>query len=303
MDLRRPPRRYSRATLRLARCVESTAALLFGRRLYARRLRPGRLRLRRVDVPIADLPAPFDGFRIAHVSDLHAGPFLDAASLEPVVDLVAAARPDLLAVTGDLITHGVEDGLPLAAPLGRIGARHGGVLVFGNHDYRARREGELAAAFADHGIRALRNEGFALERDGARLFVAGLEDVEEGKVVDLDAALAGRAAGETTLLLSHHPETARRLAGRGVDLVLSGHTHGGQIVVAGRPLLRGFDGPRLEGLHEVPEGGTRVFVTTGLGVLVLPLRVGAPPEVALLTLRRSGTLPRSPSAPKDDPRR
>ncbi|MFG0318932.1 MAG: metallophosphoesterase [Planctomycetota bacterium JB042] len=298
MDLRRPPRRYSAWTLRLARCVEWTAALLFGRRLYARRLRPGRLRLRRVDVPIAGLPAPFDGFRIAHVSDLHAGPFLDAASLEPVVDLAAAARPDLLAVTGDLITHGVEDGLPLAAPLGRIRARHGGVLVFGNHDYRARREGELAAAFSAHGIRALRNEGFALERDGARLFVAGLEDVEEGKVVDLDAALAGRAAGETTLLLAHHPET-----GRGVDLVLSGHTHGGQIVVAGRPLLRGFDGPTLEGLHDVPEGETRVFVTTGLGVLVVPFRVGAPPEVALLTLRRSGTLPRFPSAPKDGPRR
>lgn len=229
------------------------------------------------------LPAAFDGFVIAHLSDLHAGPFLDAASLEPAIAATAAAAPDLLAITGDLITHDADEGVALAASLGRIRPRHGGYLVFGNHDYHARREGEIAAAFAEHGIRALRNEGTAIELDGARLWVAGIEDVEEGKVVDLDRALRGRRDGDRTLLLAHHPDSAERLTGRAVDLVLSGHTHGGQIVVAGRSLIGSLRSRYPTGLHTI--AGTKLFVTAGLGVLVVPLRVGAPPEVALLTLR------------------
>jgi len=269
--------------LSLAYAAEALAARAGGKALYTRRLRRDRLTVARVDVPIDGLPAALDGFTIAHMSDFHAGPFLDAGSLTDVVDVVREHRPDVIALTGDYITHRADEAFPLAAALARVESRHGGVLVFGNHDYHARREGEIAAAFAAVGIEALRNEGRALEVDGARLWLAGVEDVEEGKVVDLDAALADRSDEDVTVLLSHHPDMVEHLDGRDVDLVLAGHTHGGQIVVGGRSPLGSLRSRYLSGLHSV--GDTRLFVTRGLGVLIVPLRIGAPPEVAILTLR------------------
>ncbi len=286
MTLARAPRRYPRLALSVAAFVERAAVLLGGRRLYRRSLRRPRLRVVTHDVDLTGLDPRLDGLRVVHLSDFHAGPFLDAAALDDVIATANAAAPDVVALTGDFITHRADEGVALAGTFGRLEARLGAFAVFGNHDYRARREGEMEDAFARVGVTTLRNRGVAVERDGARVWIAGIEDVEEGKVVDLDAALAGRAGGDATILLAHHPDVADDLGGRAIDLVLAGHTHGGQIRLFGRSILGTSLRSRYRaGIYHA--GSARLHVTRGIGVLVLPLRVGAPAEVAVLTLRRA----------------
>lgn len=281
-SIQRRPRRYPRIALSLIYAIERFARdVCRGKERYARRIAD--IEVRRQVVPIAGLPPEFHGFTIAHLSDFHAGPFLDAATAAPVLAKVRAAKPDLLALTGDFLTHVADEGVALAAAFADHGAKDGGVLVFGNHDYRHRREAEIARAFATHGIVALRNAQRVIERGRKRLVLAGIEDVEEGKYADLDAALAGRRADDITILLAHHPDVALDVTQRGVHLVLSGHTHGGQIVLLGRSVLgRSLRSRFPVGLTRL--GDTSLHVTRGVGVLILPLRVNADPEIALLEL-------------------
>lgn len=287
MDLRRVPRRYPRLVLTAIYALEGLfERVLCGKRWYARQLRAGRLAVRTLDVAVEDLPAALEGLRIAHLSDFHAGPFLGPESLADVVAATNALTPDLVCLTGDFITHRADEGVALAPAFAAIRAPLGAFAVFGNHDYRERREGEIERALAAAGVRTLRNSGAAVERGGARVVISGIEDVEEGKVVDLDAALARRRAGDLLVLLAHHPDTVLRVGGRGIGLVLSGHTHGGQVVLAGRSVFGFARRSRyLRGLHRVD--GTMLHVSAGIGVLVLPFRVGAPAEVALLRLVRA----------------
>ncbi len=283
--MHRVPRRYPRWLLKLVAAVEwFCAAILRGKALYRRHLRRGRLAVTIVDVPLRGLPRAFDGLRLLHLSDFHAGPFLDSQSLKDVVAIANELAPDVLCLTGDYITHSIDEAMTLLPALAAIRAPRGAFAVFGNHDYRARREAEFATQLETLGIRTLRNAGVTIEKDGERLWFAGIEDVEEGKHVDLGAALEGRA-GALTILLAHHPDVVDQIATRNIALVLSGHTHGGQINIAGRPIFGGS----LRSKY--PPGLTRVedravFVTKGVGVLMLPWRRKAPAEVALLELRR-----------------
>jgi uncharacterized protein len=285
--VRREPRRYSRATLSLVYAFEKFCrVVLRGRALYARQLARS-LRVRHERIVSPRLPRAFDGLRLAHLSDFHAGPFLDAESLRPVIDRLVALAPDVVVLTGDYLTHVAEEGIALAAAFAHVRPRLGGYLVFGNHDYRHRREGEIAAAFEPHGFRALRNSA-AILGDAAtgRIVIAGIEDIEEGKVIDLDAALAARREGDFTILLAHHPDVATTLAGRSLDLVLAGHTHGGQIVFGGRSIFPGaLRSVFSVGVHQVSDFA--LGVTSGIGVLVAPLRFNAPPEIVVYELRRA----------------
>lgn len=282
--MRRTPRRYPRFVLKLIAAVEwLCAVVLRGKAVYRRQLRRSRLAITRVDVVLPGLPRAFDGLKLLHLSDFHAGPFLDAHSLDDVVAVANELEPDVVCLTGDFITHTIDDAMTLLPALARLRAPLGAFAVFGNHDYRARREAEFATALEPLRIVTLRNRGVALERDGARLWICGIEDVEEGKVVDLVAATAGRGDA-VAILLAHHPDVVDDVGGHGIRLVLSGHTHGGQIVVGGRGLLGGSLRSRYPpGLTQV--GDRALFQTRGIGVLMLPVRVGAPAEVALLTLR------------------
>lgn len=290
-SIQRRPRRYPRIALSLIYAIERFAReVCRGKERYARRIAD--IEVRRQIVSIDGLPPEFHGFTIAHLSDFHAGPFLDAATVAPVLAKVRAVKPDLIALTGDFLTHVADEGVALAAAFAEHGAKHGGVLVFGNHDYRHRREAEIAHAFAAHGIVALRNAQRVIERGRKRLVLAGIEDVEEGKYADLDAALAGRQPDDITILLAHHPDVAIDAAPRGVQLVLSGHTHGGQIVLFGHSVLgRSLRSRFPVGLTKV--GDAWLHVTRGVGVLILPLRVHADPEIALLELRPRAPFSRS----------
>lgn len=285
-DVSRPPRRYGRARLALMAGLRRLGeGLLGGRRRVARTLaRPGGLELARVAVPVPGLHPDLAGLRLVQLSDLHAGPFLDEAALAPAVALAAALEPDLLVLTGDLITDTVDDRWLLGRALARIRPRLGAFAVFGNHDYRQRREGELVAWLRRQGIVALRNASARVERGGGRLRVVGLEDIEEGRGAHLDRALADADPGDhATVLLCHHPAVEQALPPGRFDLVLCGHTHGGQIVLPGWGPLAHRALARRPATRPLAGGGW-LHVNRGLGTLILPLRPGAPAQVSCLTL-------------------
>ncbi len=280
---RASPRRFGRARTLAQAMVERTFRLCGGRALYrARRLSRAGLVVRTEEVVIPDLPGALEGFTLAHLSDLHAGPFLGQGDLEHVIARVNESAPGVVVITGDLIAHRWTDALSVLEELASLRSRHGTFAVFGNHDYRGRLEGEIARAYGARGIRFLRNECARLPEGDAHLALVGLEDVEEGRVVDVELARAGLREGDLEIVLCHNPISAPVFARLGARAVLSGHTHGTQIDL---PILRRL-GPQHPGLR-VDFGATTLIVNRGIGVTSMPLRFRAPAEIVLIRLCRS----------------
>ena len=246
---------------------------------------PYQLALEHRTVSLRRLPRELDGLRVVQLSDIHHSPFTGREQIERAVRLANSLRPDLVALTGDYVSHEREYAAPCAEMLGELRARCGVYAVLGNHDHWV--DAALVTdLFRAEGIRVLVNEGMRFEhpeRPGAALWLAGVDDTMVGQE-DLPLALAGARADELKLLLAHNPVILRRAARAGVDLVLSGHTHGGQVTwrsersASGRPRRR-----ILRGLGR--RGETQIYVTRGLGTVVLPLRYGCLPEVTLLELK------------------
>lgn len=275
------PRRFSRFRIGAFALIERMAVVCGGRAWYRwRYLRRGRLHVREVTLECADLPADLDGVVIAHCSDIHAGPFLGSGDLAGVAELLEERVPDFVCWTGDYVTHSIENARPVLAELRRCRGARATLAVFGNHDYKHRREWEFVQALEPEGWTFLRNRSRVVSVGASQIAFAGIEDPEEGKVVDVDAALVGTESSDLVIALSHGPRGAPAFAEHGVRAVLSGHTHGGQIDA---PFLRGL-GPAHPGLR-VELGGTTVLVSRGLGVVGAPLRIGAPAEVVFITLQ------------------
>jgi predicted MPP superfamily phosphohydrolase len=230
------------------------------------------------------LPQKLDGFRIVHLSDIHHSPFTGTRQIERAIETTNSLEPDIIALTGDYVSHEREYAAPCAELMGRLRARHGVYAVLGNHDHWTD-AALIADLFRSEGICMLINEGMRFEKDGASFWLAGVDDTMVGQE-DLPLALAGSSQDEMKLLLAHNPVVLRRAVRAGVDLVLSGHTHGGQVTwrseksASGRPRRR-----LLRGLGR--QGNTQIYVTRGLGTVVLPIRYGCPPEVSLLELRKT----------------
>jgi predicted MPP superfamily phosphohydrolase len=238
-----------------------------------------------VEVALARWPRALDGFRIVQISDLHVGPLLDRRFAADVAARVNALAPDLVAVTGDLVDGSVARVGAEVEPLGAIRARHGVFFVTGNHDYYSGADGWVARVL-ELGWRALRNERVAIEAEGTGFEIAGVDDhngrlVEPGGGEDLERALGGRDPGRAVVLLAHDPTTFKRASRIGVDLQLSGHTHGGQIWPF-RWFVRAVI-PWIEGLHRV--GASALYVSRGTGFWGPPMRLGAPAEISELVLR------------------
>jgi uncharacterized protein len=230
------------------------------------------------------LPAAFDGFRIVQLSDIHHGPFSSREQIERAVDTANRLKPDIIALTGDYISKERHYAAPCAEMLGRLKARYGVYAVLGNHDHWTD-AALITDLFRAEGITVLINEGQRFELNGEAIWLSGVDDTMVG-LEDLSLALAGARSDEMKLLLAHNPIILRRAARANVDLVLSGHTHGGQVAIrsersaSGRPRRR-----MLKGLGR--QGNTQIYVNRGLGTVVLPIRYGCPPEVSLLELRNS----------------
>ncbi|CAN5324064.1 metallophosphoesterase [soil metagenome] len=237
------------------------------------------VRLRRLD------PA-FNGFRIAVVSDIHLGPLLGRAHTERIVRMINESEPDLVAIVGDLVDGTVEELGADAEPLQDLVSRDGAFFVTGNHEYFVPDTADWLRELERLGVAPLVNEGTVIRRGGAAFDLAGVNDItgeRESQGPDYDRALAGADASRPTVLLAHQPVAVTEAAARGVDLQLSGHTHGGQtwpfqyIVSAVQPALAGLS----------TVDGTQLYVSRGAGFWGPPVRVGAPPDISILSLEAS----------------
>src|SRR6266542_644922 len=237
-------------------------------------------RRNRVTIPLAKLPRRMDGLRIALVADIHLGPLLGKAHCQRVVDIVNDMDADLVAVVGDLVDGSVAELGPHAEPLRGLRSRRGSFFVTGNHEYFSGYQ-EWVEEIDSFGVKVLRNQ--RVEIDG--LDLAGVNDLTGGAYgdgPDLDRALGGRDSSRPVVLLAHQPRQAHEAARHNVDLLLAGHTHGGQLWPF-HYVVRATQQPLLAGLGKID--GLPVYVTRGAGFWGPPVRVGAPPDVTLVELR------------------
>jgi predicted MPP superfamily phosphohydrolase len=240
-------------------------------------------RVTRLAVPLARLDPRADGLRVAVVADIHVGPLYGGAQTRRLVEIVNRLDADIVTVVGDMVSSEVERVRESVAPLAGLRSRYGAYFVTGNHEYYTGHQEWIEAA-EDLGLRVLRNQRVEIAHRGAVLDLAGVNDVtgaEFGDAPDYAAALADRDPARPVVLLAHQPVQAHEAARYGVDLQLSGHTHGGQIYPF-HHLVRAVQ-PVLSGMAEVD--GTKVYVTNGAGFWGPPVRVGADPDVTLLELR------------------
>ena len=262
--------------LYVAGLVVAAYGILFRRRVFL---------VKRHDVAIRDLDPRLDGFTIAHLSDLHIGSLTPKSWGLKWSARSNATRPDLVVITGDLATSGTAYHDDIANVIGSFTSTHGTIVSMGNHDYF--RDGEpLIQRLREKGARVLRNEGFVLHANGAPLFVAAADDTWTRRA-DVAMALAERPHGVASLLLAHDPALFDEAASLAADIVLSGHTHGGQIAVpyrAKRLSLSMFAHRYNLGFYR--SGDSTLYVHPGLGTTGPPIRIGVAPAVVVLTLKR-----------------
>jgi predicted MPP superfamily phosphohydrolase len=257
--------------------------------LQAALIEPRHVEITHQRIAISKLPREFHGFRIVQLSDIHHSPFLNEAEILAAVRQANELRADLIALTGDYVSHSRDFIAGCARALGQLRAPQGVFAVLGNHDHWT--DGPaMASAFAKQGIRVLDNENLRIERGSSNVRLVGVDDLTVGRD-DLPKALMDTQVDETRILLSHNPRIIREAARAGIDLVLSGHTHGGQI---NWRLLTGREDRKVRRWLQRPSrrlmrghaqlGGTQLYVNRGLGTVVVPLRYGCPPEITLLEL-------------------
>ena len=239
------------------------------------------LSLERVSITLDRLPKRLDGFKIIQLSDTHHSPFTSLEHIERAIKIANRLRPDMFLLTGDYVSHEREYIAPVAAALGKLKSKYGTYACLGNHDHWT--DADLVThLFRGEGINMLINEGLRVEARGASFWLAGVDDYMVGKT-DVPAAMKGSYPDEMKLLLAHNPIIFREAARMSIDLTLSGHTHGGQVKVRN-------DAKRLFPQRRLKAGwyyrkNSQIYITRGIGTVVLPLRYQCPPEISLLELR------------------
>jgi len=261
--------------------VIAAAGILTGYGIYEARRKPG---IVNIDVPVAGLPEEFAGFRIVQITDIHAGLTVKRDWIETIAREVEGLRPDLIAFTGDLADGTVPHLAGDVAPLGDLSAPHGKYFVTGNHEYYS---GVLpwVEEAKRLGYDVLLNEHRIVRRNGASIVLAGVTDPSGGSfhpshASDPALALRGAPEGAVKLLLAHQPRTILETGALGVDLILSGHTHGGQFFPWN--LVATLAQPYIQGLHR--RDGTWIYVSKGTGYWGPPVRLGARSEITVVTL-------------------
>ncbi|HEY6291773.1 MAG TPA: metallophosphoesterase [Terriglobia bacterium] len=231
------------------------------------------------------LPPAFDGLKIVHLTDIHHSIFTPLEEVERAVHLANRLAPDLVALTGDYVTMSPAFIGPVARTLGKLRARLGVFAVLGNHDFQVDAS-EVARALRAHHIRVLRNSKHPIRAGKRTLWVLGVDDLWWNSD-DLPAALESVPPRDPKILLCHNPHGIWEASTHGIDLVLSGHTHGGQVRLPGlRSLYRSKLGERfVEGWNRL--NGTQIYVNRGIGKVVVPIRVACPAEIAVLRLHRA----------------
>jgi uncharacterized protein len=276
-------------------CAAAAGAFVIGFDSFL--LEPNRPRVVRQDVYLTRWPERLNGFTIALLSDFHYDPYFSLHPLRASIPLVNALHPDLIVLTGDFVSvplvgdevKGASAAEPCASLLGRMTAPHGLWAVLGNHDFNTDPERVTRALLAE-GIRVLANQSVAVEREGSRFWLAGVNDVLS-RTADLTQTLRIVPADEAVVLLAHEPDFADEVTKFPVDLQLSGHSHGGQVRI---PLLPPLYLPAMAKKYVMGSfriGGLTLYTNAGLGTIGVPMRLNCPPEITLLTLRSAEVRP------------
>ncbi len=237
------------------------------------------------EISLKDLPREFDGMKVVFMSDIHLGPWCDSAWLRGIVKRVNGEKADVVLMGGDYVEQGSAYVEPAFYELARLQTAEGVFGVMGNHDYlRGPQVTPLAMRRA--GIHFMDNRGVWLERGSSRVRLAGVGDMYYGEQ-KYDQALGDATTRDTVILLSHQPDYFMDLPDNRVDLMLSGHLHGGQITAFGKwaPILPSRFGQKfLSGWAET--SSTKMLITNGVGTFRFPIRLFAEPRVEVITLRK-----------------
>lgn len=265
--------------------VLGVAGTLTAYGVYEARKRPG---IVNVDVPIASLPAAFDGFRIVQISDIHAGLTIKRDFIETVAEEITKLSPDMIAFTGDMADGSVPHLKHDLEPLANVYAPHGKFFVTGNHEYYSGVD-QWTAHARDMGYDVLMNEHRLVTKNGASFVLGGVTDYSGGGFSpahksDPAKAFAGAPADTARILLAHQPRSLFHIDGLGIDLVMMGHTHGGQFFPWN--LVATIGQPFIKGLNKFGEK-TWAYVSKGTGYWGPPVRVGARSEITVLTLKKA----------------
>ena len=265
-------------------------------------LEPNSPKLVELTLPIKRLPAAWDGFRIAQLSDFHYDEDFSVVPLRKAVEVINTVKPDLIVLTGDFVTaplfvsrrkkadefvsrrNKAADLIdPCAQLLTKLKARLGLYACLGNHDASTDAD-RIFNTLQSHNITVLRNHSVPFEKEGKRLWLAGVDDVINGSP-DLDITLQKIPTDEAVVLLAHEPDYATHVAKYSVDLQLSGHSHGGQVRIPfiGAPILPELGVKYSKGLYQV--GKLALYTNVGIGTVNLPVRFDCPPEITLITLK------------------
>ena len=239
------------------------------------------LSIEKIDIKLPRLPKKLDGFRLVHLSDIHHSPFTNLEHISRAVKVANRLKPDMFVLTGDYVSHESEYIEPVAEVLGKLNSEFGTFACLGNHDHWTDAE-LVTSSFRRANINVLINEGFRFTARDSSFWLCGVDDYMVGKT-DLKSALHGSFADEMKLLLAHNPVIFRQAARFDVDLVLSGHTHGGQVKL--RDEDKRILPPRKlqNGLHRRRD--SQIYITRGIGTVVLPIRYQCPPEISLIELQ------------------
>src|SRR5688572_1713791 len=263
--------------------LAATVGAVAGTATYGVGFERHRLGVTQATLPVAGLPAALEGVRIALLTDLHHSALVGEEDIQIAVQLALAQRPDLIVLGGDYVTFGDRAFVsPVAELLAPLHAPHGVFAILGNHDD----DKEMPAALARNRFTVLRDQRTRVRLRGEALELAGVRFWTR-RPVDLARVL--RNARDTVVLLAHDPRRLTEAAELNIPAVLSGHTHGGQVVLPGIGALAKARFPILEGV-----GGresTSIFVSRGIGTVYVPVRINCPPEVALVTLARRPGIP------------
>ncbi len=261
----------------------SIAAAGFGGWKYVWHVEPWWLAVERVKVPVAGLPSALNGLTIAQLSDFHWGKDLKEGHVAKAVDLALEARPDLIVLNGDYVTYHARNIDGCARELARLTAPHGVYAILGNHDHWTD-DRVVQAGLESVGVPVLRNANVRIPVGEADLWLAGVDDVWE-RQADIDRALEGIPPGAVIILLAHEPDYADQVAGRGVTLQLSGHSHGGQVRLPlfGSPILPLWGRKYPSGLHRVDD--MWLYTNRGIGLIQPAVRFNCRPEVAVIQLQ------------------
>jgi uncharacterized protein len=256
-------------------------------------IEPNRPRIVRMEIALRRWPARLEGFSIALLSDFHYDRYFSVHPLHASIDMVNDLRPDLIALTGDFVSVSLfskndkEAAIaaePCARLLRQMNAPLGLWAVLGNHDFYSDPQ-RVTADLRAQGIQVLANQSVAIERNGARFWLAGVNDVLSG-TANLTSALHDVPAEEATVLLAHEPDYADYVSHYAVDLQLSGHSHGGQVRLPFLPPLYLPDLARKYVRGQYKIGPLTLYTNSGLGTVGLPVRLNCPPELTLVTLRQ-----------------